>query len=211
MDLTRPTVAFTLSLSNTADGPHHSVYTQAYGLEMSMPDNWPVNTLIMAPPHLIPSITESTGVTTSGVVAGASHTPGNNDYDQIRDFGGCWVLARISDDMSKILDAGLGALLLIDDLPELDSALRSNSLTNHNLMVAFQINSITKLNTVAENAKQLKSKLTKAGLADAQILVSCSFEHNEIRRYLSLPDVSGLLLLDAYFGDIVDLVTGSAG
>jgi hypothetical protein len=211
MDPTRPTIAFTIGLSNAIDGPHYSVYTQAYGLEMSMPDAWPVNTLIMSPPHLLPSITESTGLTDSGIAAGASYTPGDGNFDQIREFGGQWVLARNSDNISHILKSTLGVLLLIDEISELDRILTTKGLSDRNFMVAFQISGMTTLADVKNTAAEIKSRLTLKGVGSTQILVSGSFEHKDMPQYLLDPNIKGTLLLDAYFDDVIDLVQRLAG
>ncbi len=91
---------------NAIDGPQYCVYTEAYGMEMSATD-WPLNVLIMAPPHLISSMTDAADVISAGLIPGASYTPGDGNYQQIRKYKGKWVLARATDDVQKIIDENL--------------------------------------------------------------------------------------------------------
>lgn len=114
MNPKHPTIAFSIGMSNAIDGPAHYVYTQAYGMEMQVDDEWPLNILIMAPPHLVSSLTQEADVASMGMIPGASYTPGDGDYHQISMAGGRWVLARPSDDLTKIIEQKLGVLLLVD-------------------------------------------------------------------------------------------------
>jgi hypothetical protein len=102
MDITRPTVAFTIGMFNAIDGPGYCVYTQAYGLEMNIDGEWPVNTLIMSPPHLVSQMTQAAEVTRAGAIAGASYTPGDGDFRQIREANGSWILCRATDNLSQV-------------------------------------------------------------------------------------------------------------
>jgi hypothetical protein len=211
MKLDHPTVAFTIGMRNAIDGPAYFVYTQAYGLEMTMDDEWPINTIIMSPPHLISSMTEDADVASMGAIAGASYTPGDGDYAQIADAGGKWVLARKTDNIARILDAGLGVLLHVDESDELDEALNDGRLDSTNLIVAFQINSVSTLDTARKTANSIRKRLAKRNTADCQILVSGSFEHSDLLKYAKLPAVAGLLLLDTSYDAVIGLLRQIAG
>lgn len=209
MNPQQPTIAFTIGMFNAIDGPAYCVYTQAYGLEMTMDDEWPVNTIIMAPPHLVSAMTDSADVASMGAIPGASYTPGNGDYQQIVDSDGRWVLALPSDDTSRILAANLGVLLVIEGVGDLDAL--PSDVDASNFIVAFQINSITEPKDAQKTALAIRSRLAKSKAASAQILVSASFEHENMLDYGRLEEVSGLLLLDASYDRVIELITKMVG
>lgn len=211
MNLDRPTVAFTIGMFNAIDGPSYCVYTQAYGLEMTIDDEWEVNTIIMAPPHLMASMTEQADIASMGVIPGASYTPGNGDYLQIVAHGGRWVLARPADNISQILSANLGVLLLIEGVEELDAVLSNKHLEPTNFIVAFPINSVSTVKSAQATAAAIRTRLKKSSAKRAQILVSACFEHKKLPDYASLRNVSGLLMLDASYEQVVDLLPKIAG
>ncbi|NNC88430.1 MAG: hypothetical protein HKN82_08235 [Akkermansiaceae bacterium] len=211
MNTACPTVAFTIGMSNAIDGPGYHVYQQAYALEMTMDDEWPLNVIIMAPPHLIASMTQETDITSMGAIPGASYTPGDGDYKQISTSDGRWVLARKSDDISRILQEDLGVLLHIEDSNDINGLPEFDELNVANLIVAFQINSLSTLDTARETASAIKAKLADRHLGLSQILVSASFAHENLQEYASLSDVSGILLLDAHIGNVVELLRIMAG
>lgn len=211
MKTNQPTIAFTIGMCNAVDGPAYFVYTQAYGLEMTFDDEWPVNTLIMSPPHLVAAMTQQADVESMGVIAGASYTPGDGDYAQIADAGGKWVLARRTDNLARILDAGLGVLLYINEADELDGALSDSRLNSTNLIVAFQINSVSTPESAGAEAQSLRQRLARGNAADCQILVSGSVESSDLLDYAKLPGVSGLLLLDTSYDSVLTLLEQLAG
>lgn len=214
MNLNYPTVAFTLAMVNTSDGPWYCVYRQGYGLEMMMDDEWPINTIVMVPPHLVDVLTRSAKIQSAGAIAGASYTPGDGDFRQILDNKGRWVLTRRSDDVSKIVASGLGILFYVegdDHLADVDTLLANDGLTETNVMIAFQSRSTSTLETISKSAIAIHSKLVGRNIGRAHLLVSASIDNEELIKYLSLPKVSGLLLLDVAFGNVIDLLQQVAG
>jgi hypothetical protein len=205
MNTKQPTIAFTIGMFNAVDGPSYCVYTQAYGMEMQVDDEWPLNIVVMAPPHLVSSMTSGADVASMGMVPGASYTPGDGNYSQIADNGGQWVLARPSDNIPVIVKNGLGVLLVIDNAEEIASISNVEGLTSDNLIIAFAINSVSTLGTAAQMVEDIKAQLPEDRNA-SQILVSGSFDHKNLTEYMSIKGVSGLLLLDASFDAILDLI-----
>lgn len=206
MKIDQPTIAFTIGMCNSVDGPAHSVYTQAYGLEMTIDGDLPINTIIMSPPHLVSSMTEEADVPSMGVIAGASYTPGDGNYAQIADAGGKWVLARSVDNLAQILDAGLSVLLYVNHPRELHKALNDDRLDSTNLIVAFQIDSLSAPDSANATAKSIREHLSDGNAASCQILVSGSFEHSDLLEYAKLSDVAGLLLQDTSYDSVIELL-----
>jgi hypothetical protein len=206
-----PTIAFTIGMCNAVDGPSYCVYTQAYGMEMQVDDEWPLNILIMAPPHLVSSLTRGADVASMGMIPGASYTPGDGDYKQIVDHDGRWVLARPSDDLAEIIRNGLGVLLVIENKDDIGSIINGvDGLTSDNLIVAFQIDSVSTLDSAKRMLIQVQTSLPD-DCRSSPILVSGSFEHSNLTDYASIAGVSGLLLLDASFDAILGLIENMLG
>jgi len=210
MNPNQPTIAFTIAMSNAVDGPSHCVYSQSYGMEMQVDDEWPLNILIMSPPHLVSSMTTEAEVQSAGMIPGASYTPGNGDYKQIVENGGKWVLAQPSDDLSKILENGLGVILLIDSTSNVDFLNKYSELSSDNLIVAYPIDSMTNIKRIESTVERIRSNLS-ASCNQCQFLISGSFEHSNLPDFLSVNGVSGLLMLDASFDSILDLVENLIG
>jgi len=210
MNSKHPTIAFTIGMFNAVDGPSYCVYTQAYGMEMQVDDEWPLNILIMAPPHLVSSLTTEADVASVGMIAGASYTPGDGNYKQIADHGGRWILCRPSDDLAGIAKQQLGVLLLIESPTQIDLIAGLKELRSDNLMIAFKIDSVSTLETAEKMATNIRTKLPE-NCSLSKILVSGSFDHSNIVEYASIKNVSGLLLLDASFDAILSLIEKMLG
>lgn len=210
MNFEHPTIAFTIGMFNAVDGPSYCVYTQAYGMEMQVDDEWPLNILIMAPPHLVSSMTSEADVASMGMVPGASYTPGDGNYKQIVEHGGRWVLARPSDDLAGIVKQELGVLLLVENENEIGSFPNVDGFTSDDLIIAFKIDSISTIDTAKQMVTKIQGKLPDK-LSASQILVSGSFAHSNLVEFSSIEGVSGLLLLDASFDAILELIENVVG
>ncbi|WP_372720651.1 hypothetical protein [Novipirellula sp.] len=209
MDRNRKTLAFTVALFNAKDGPSYSVYTQAYGMEMSVAD-WPLNILIMAPPHLVSAMTDAADIQSAGMIPGASYTPGDGDYEQIRSYGGKWVLARPSDDVARIVAEGLGIVLTIEKASEMKVIADLEGIDSANLMIAYQINSISTVESAQKECSKIRKRLPTT-CRESSILVSGSFEHADIVDYQFIDGVTGLLFLDASFEQVLPVIKNIIG
>ena len=145
-----------------------------------------------------------------GMIPGASYTPGDGNYKQIYEHGGRWVLARASDDLAEIVKHELGALLLVENENEIGPVNDVDGLTSDNLVIAFKIDSVSTIDTAKQMATKIRGKLSDQ-LSSSQILVSGSFEHSNLVEYSSIDGVTGLLLLDASFDAILDLIGNVVG
>lgn len=204
MNLACPTIAFTIGLFNSKDAAY-AVYCEAYGLEMTIDDDWPVNTIIMSPPDQISVMTRRANVTSMGVIAGVSSVPADGNFQQIRDCGGTWVLARPSDELSSILANGLGVLLFVSGATDLAPVLSNHSFKEANLIVAFETVGATALGVLG-TAAQIRDQLNSRNLAAAQVLARSTPGDVNLLEYLAMPDVNGLLLLEAGYETVVGIL-----
>lgn len=205
----KSTIAFTIGMFNAIDGPAYCVYTQAYGMQMSVSE-WPLNILMMAPPHLVSCMTKDADIVSAGLIPGASYTPGDGNYDQIRKNKGKWVLARPTDDVQRIVAEKLGVLLLFEKANEVKMISEVEGFTSDNLIVALQTNSVSTVESIKKVVSSIRKKMP-SHCSDAKILVSGSFECSNLIEYSSIDGVSGLLLLDASFDAVLTLVERITG
>ena len=125
----------------------------------------------------------------------------------MRDSGASWVFAHPSDPLASIIQNGLNVLVCLESLDDLDRVIRCKGLSAENAIVAFQITSTTSVDDAASDASQIVSRLSEhSRLAGTQVLVSGSFAHENLLEYAGLPYVNGLLLLDASFDRIIELL-----
>ncbi|MDC0008165.1 hypothetical protein OAE12_00485 [bacterium] len=201
----KPIIAFTVAITHREDDPEHCAYTEAYGMEMSVGGSWPVNALMMAPPHLITEMTQYAEITSRDIAAGASYTPGDGNYQNIVDSKGSWVLARPSDDCSKILEAGLGVLLDVNSLRDenLVPCLKNNDFNTENLILTFPATNSTSFHA---KLKKLEGILAGSGLTNSTILVKAYMKDKNLSEYLKSDAISGFLFQDAPYHEILNLV-----
>ena len=205
MKTDKPIIAFTVAITHREDGPEHCAYTEAYGMEMSVGGSWPVNALMLAPPHLITEMTQYAEITSRGIAAGASYTPGDGNYQNIVDSKGKWVLARLSDDCSKIIEAGLGVLLDVNNLYDenLIPTLKNSDFNNENLIITFPATNSASFHA---KLKTLKEILNDNGLSNSKILVKAYLKDKNLSEYLKSDALSGFLFHDAPYQEILNLV-----
>ena len=206
MNPQRPTVAYSICMQNACDGPSYCAYYDAYSLEMSMDDEWPINIMVAVPPHLTPCITQQAEITSMGASAAASYPPTNGDFTQLREAGASWVFAHPFDRIDAILDNGLNVLVCVEDSDQLNDVLACDRISENNAIIAFQITSATSIDDAATLAAKISTKLTGRGLSKTQLLVSGSYAHKNILDYTQIPHVNGLLMLDSDFAHIIELL-----
>ena len=122
----RPVVAYTMSLSESEYGPEYGVKCDAYGLEMNIDDEWPIDTILMAPPDLVDVITDETDVTSMGTVfVGAASPPSDGDFQTLAGSAATWVLLENADAVVAALSAGLKVILCVEPSTDLAPVLES--------------------------------------------------------------------------------------
>src|SRR5690606_8521221 len=87
------------------------------GLEMSYDDEWPVETVLFTPPHLVSVVTEQTGLRSEGVQVGSNGMPFIGTPGSLVDAGATWLLlfANESSAAANLFDAvsaGLSVVLV---------------------------------------------------------------------------------------------------
>ena len=140
-------VGYSIALEPEEQDKSHRVYSEAYGIEMSISisSECPVDILLTAPPSLVRVITKDTGVTSwDNIAAGASYISGICDIRRTRRSGGKWVFVDASNpsavqQIRNVLRTKLGIIVCVHNFSEVTKAMEAfGDLNNDRLVVAFQ-------------------------------------------------------------------------
>ncbi|MGB7344140.1 MAG: hypothetical protein WBD20_07995 [Pirellulaceae bacterium] len=200
----RPIVAYTIPVFENEDDPRYCIYCDAYGLEMSIDDEWPIDTVLLTAPELLDVIMEETDVTSMGTVfAGAS---AGNDFAAVVKAKGTHVLLTPADDIA----AGLIVILLTPPDTDLAARFSGLALTSENLVVALQPAKLPSPSDAQAVAAPHRVSLTELGCGDSRIVICGDIDESTINDYLAQPDVDGILLLDSSFDVVNELLSAIA-
>jgi hypothetical protein len=204
----RPLIAFSVHMYDNADGPGYCVGTEAYGLEMTIDDEWPVDTVILAPPRYVADMAD---VRSMGVQTGASYFPGNQDLQAIVSAGGSWLLVYPEDPINLVEPSGLSILLMLDSPKDIDKVLPDLTTTADRLSIAFYTDGLETPSKAQKKAASTRKKLESRGLGNVRILASGSFDIERFRKFFAMEDIDGVLVLNGESGEMINLIADSAG
>ena len=193
----------TCEMTHACDGPQFCAYQQAYGLEMTFDDEWPFETIFMAPPYLLHSVNESVVLDDANATLGASAVPGDRNFQRISDANAKWVMAWQTDPIDEVLDHGLGCMLYLqsnDDLQKFDFP---NAANRSNFIVALQTTSIT----TSDSATALLESARKIiGDLDVRIALCVCTENRDAPAMAANPISDGTVFLNVFPGEIAEFV-----
>ena len=205
----RPVVAHTIPINEAEEeGPRYCIYTDAYGLEMTIDDEWEVDTILMAAPELVDVITQETGATEMGTVyAGASHAPSDGNFQSVVDAEGKWILLSPDDNIAGALAVGLNVILSIQPEQNLSSVLGGVPVTSENLIVAVEPTAVTTPGETQTLLAPIREACHNLNCADARVLLAAAIDHSEVLAYLAIDEVDGFLLRASTYHLVVDLLS----
>ena len=181
------------------------IYSDAYGLEMNIDDEWPIDTILLAAPDLVDVITDETDVTSMGTVFAGASTAG--DFASIVRAKGKFVALQTDDDIAAALTAGLSVILRCDPDTDLAVALNDLALDSTNLVVALNFAAAPSPAEADSIASTHRESLGNLGCADARMILCCDIDENTINNYLSTSNVDGVLLIDASFDTVNEILS----
>lgn len=203
----RPVVAYTIRVYEDEE-PRHSVYSDAYGLEMTIDDEWEIDTILMTVPELVEVITGDTDVTSEAAVfVGASSAPSDGNFQSIVDAEATHVLLGPNDDIAAALSAGLCVILNVSPETSLVSVLDGLSVTSDKVIVAVQPPAGPTPDEFQSLVGPFRAACQSCGCPDARILIAAVIDQNDILNYLALDDVDGVLLHGSSYGVVVDILS----
>lgn len=198
----RPLVAHKLEIWDE-DQPWESVYSHAYGLEMSIDSDWRIDTVLLAPPNAIASITQDTGVTSMGTVyGGAAFMPSDGDLAPIVAEGAKWLLldATHSDlptELRAAWNAGLNVIVIVEEPRQITEVICvANNESPERLAVAIKPPAAPTSQWARKIAGEARHELRGLGKGDSRILIAANLTKDNLMDFLSLDDIDGVLLSD---------------
>lgn len=187
----RPIVAYTRT---------DEIQSDAYGLEMSIDNEWPVDTILFTPPDLLMQVTRDTGVTTMGTVyAGVSSMPPASELAKVHESGGTWVLVdargpAAAPNSSAALKAGLNVLLANADVAAIRTAMAElpRTIDAARVVIAFADDEACSPDAAQAIAATLRGELKKHD-AEFRIVIAAPITKDNIMDFIAQPDIDGVL------------------
>lgn len=219
----RPLVAYTFQVNHDdPEGPRYGVYCDAYGLEMTIDDEFPVDTILLVPDEFIDVITDETDLTSMGTVfGGASSIPKDADgslkLSNLVPPKTNWLLidcttsaaARLKADFDAALAAGINVICRISDADQVDILLSGcDPAKVDQLNFAIQSGS-------QDTAAKARLACTEVRVAVARhqflsqkvrVIISAETTETKLLDYVLQPDIDGVLILDGSYGRTAQLV-----
>ncbi|MCC6507673.1 MAG: hypothetical protein IT423_01095 [Pirellulaceae bacterium] len=209
----RPFVAYVIDPGSDRGEASHVVYSDAYGLEMNIDDEWPVDTVLLAPPRYVKVITGDTGVTSMGTVyAGASSMDSICDVRTAKKASARWILvdanhASAKSRVASVLKAKLNVILTITKPSELSSVLTAGpGLSSDRLVVAMNAKADSQPASIQALAAQARQLLKSINCADSRLIVAAQIGKETIVDFLSQPDIDGVLHREGDFSSALDVL-----
>ncbi len=208
----RPVVAYTMRLSESEYGPEYSVKCDAYGLEMNIDDEWPIDTILMASPDLVDVITDETDVTSMGTVfVGAASPPSDGDFQALAGSAATWVLLENADAAAAALSAGLKIILCVEPSTDLALVLDGVPLAADQIILAITHEFLPTPQVAQASARRVREHLRSRDIADTRVVLAAPVDGKTAMNYLSQDDIDGVLLRDSGFGTAMGVLSAMAG
>jgi len=210
----RPFVVYTLSGDGDPEEARSEVYSDAYGLEMNIDDEWPIDTVLLSPPEFLKVITRETDVTkVRSVSAGATRAPADGKLKAIYSSGGRWLHIDGGSDyaeeqLSAAVNANLNVIWAVHQPFQIRSAFDSvPKLTPKQLVVALRPErKNVAANTAQKTAAEIRGELTSQGLRDSRIVLAAPLHKNNVVKYIEQPDIDGVLLYDGDYSSVLEIL-----
>ncbi len=204
----RPLISYSVHMYNNADGPGYCIGTEAYGLEMTIDDEWPVDTVILCPPRYVGGMSD---VRSMGVQTGASYYPGNQDLRAIKSSGANWILVYPEDPIKKATSKGLSILLVIESIQDAHDCLDLLPDDPQKFAIAIQTDGLETPAKFETKASTVRKMLSARGLGDARILAAGWFDLDRFQKFFSKKNVDGVFMPDAESGNMIELIAAAVG
>jgi triosephosphate isomerase len=209
-------------LHSDEDDIDYQLYSEAYGIEMQVDDEWKAEAILLAPHDHLHAVTENTDVTGEDaaiVSAGVTDIPASHDgsFDPsvITDPQNNWLLVgdpRLSDTddtITKKLQAALAAdcrvIICVSNTTHEHIAARLNALASidcSRIVIAFVHPDATSPNVAAGAASAIHDQIASVGASGhARFIVSGNITGENAVDVVGIDGVDGVFLMDDKYGD----------
>jgi hypothetical protein len=208
----RPVVAYAIKLPDDDDARHQAVYCDAYGLEMTIDDEWPIDTIVLTLPELVTVITETTSATSMGTVyAGASQPPVSGDLSSLAADGAKWLmLVAGADDAASLVRSALATdlrvILRITHSEQLLKVLEGVTPSAERIVIAISVHNPANPAGEQRQANAVRSQLRAIGMEQTRIIVEAPVDEQSAMDYFAQSDIDGVLVLPGDFGTVTRIL-----
>jgi hypothetical protein len=208
----RPVVAYAINLPDGDDARHQAVYCDAYGLEMTIDDEWPIDTIVLTLPDLVTVITETTGATSMGTVyAGALHPPASGDLSSLAADGAKWLMldagaGNAASLVKSALAADLRVIVRISHTEQIPQVLDGVTPSAERIVMAIPVRQPANPANEQRQASAVREQLRALGMEQTRIIVEAPVDEQSALDYFTQPDIDGVLVLPGDFGTITGVL-----
>lgn len=202
---------------------NYQLYTQCYGLEMQIDDEWNAELVLLAPYENFAAVVDDTSVTgedTAIVSAGVTDLPakpgGGFDTASVTTEQDNWVLVgdprrsspdpRFNDKLNTAIGADCRVVICIDDLsPDVISERLgpAKAIDGARVIVAITHAHAMKPAFAANAAKEIRAFL---GNADCAVVVAGKATAANISKLVTVDGINGVFLTDADYDEFTDIL-----
>jgi hypothetical protein len=209
----RPMVAYSIELPVGDEERNHAVYCDAYGLEMTIDDEYPVDTVILTPPELVSVVTQNTGATSMGTVfAGSLTAPVNGDFKRLVTDGANWLLleadqTEVGTAVQAALNVKLDVILRVGEARRLPPVLQEiKKSKSGRIVIAIGSGDPIEPNVAQAQAAAVRRELLDFGMAESRIILAAPADEQNVMDYFKQEDIDGLLVCKTNFGAVVGML-----
>ena len=202
----KPFAGYSMTIAADEEDKKHAVYSNAYGIEMSIDSEWPVDVVLLASPALVKTMSGDTDVASmENVTIGGNQVNNRCDLRRVRKSGGKWVRLAASDPDTKqrvvdTLRVKMRVILEVSSAAELASTLApSERLNSQSLVVAMRLGANPSPEAAQAVAAAIRGQLKKLNCEDARVVLAAEVNGDAVAGYVAQPDIDGILYSDESF------------
>lgn len=210
----KPLAGYSMTIAVDEQDKTQVVYSNAYGIEMSIDSEWPVDIVLLAPPAFVKTITSDTDVASmENVAIGGNPINDRCDLRRVRKSGGKWVqlIASVPVTKQRVLDAlrvKLRVLLEVQSAGEINSVLGPGErLNSESLVVAMKLGATPSPESAQSVAAAIREQLKKLNCEDARVVLVAEVQGDAVGSYVAQPDIDGILYHDESFAPYLSVLS----
>ena len=194
----KPLIAYTMFIGD--DEPNYDVYTDAYGLEMTIDDEWEIDAVIVVPGEYLHVLESETDIAAEGIGAGTTSFPSETQPYEDSD----WFVLSLDEDEFDIALIGNRKLIAVSrDQEKLKAFVNSNSNEESPLTaIALPIGTDEFEKVVSE----LRRFLDDSQQTDVRIIAYIDSNEVDFAATARLANVDGFYHTSSSYGELLDIM-----
>ncbi len=202
----RPFIVYELSVNQ-------DIYSDVYGLEMTIDNEWPIETVIVVPPDLVNNIPGMVNIEEMGVSLGATAPPADGNLKTLVADSAKWLMIQsdfpdIQSNIKSALNAGLNIIFCVTKDGEITNSLKGlKKLTVDRIVIAYRPIGKSKPATAQRVSRLLRDELELLRLGTSRIVLVAPLTEKDIMDYLREPDIDGVVIRKQSFTTVLGILS----